>query len=85
MVFARQNYVLLLGSIGAIVLGFVLMAFDNGRGLDARGVHFSLDSTLSLTIAPILLMAGYLGLVWAILWRPKDSAGDATNPSAQDG
>jgi len=82
MVFGRTNYVLLLGSLGAIVLGFALMAFDNARGLDERGVHLSLDSPLSLTVAPILLMAGYLGIVWAILWRPKDEPADA---AVQDG
>lgn len=72
MVFGQRNYVLLLGSIGLVALGYILMAADNARGVDAQGVHFSLDSTLSLVIAPLLLLAGYLGLVGAILWRPKE-------------
>jgi hypothetical protein len=71
LVFARQNYVILLGSIGLVVLGYVLMAVDNARGVDANGVHLSLESSLSLTVAPLLLLAGYLGIVGAILWRPK--------------
>jgi hypothetical protein len=73
LVFARRNYVLLLASVGLIVLGYVLMAVDNARGLDERGVHLSLDSALSLTVAPILLLAGYLGVAGAILWRPKQA------------
>lgn len=73
LVFGRRNYVLLLASVGLVVLGYVLMALDNARGLDEHGVHLSLDSTLSLTVAPILLLAGYLGIVWAILWRPKEA------------
>ncbi len=71
LVFGRRNYVLLLGSIGLIALGYVLMAADNARGVDAQGVHLSLHSALSLTVAPLLLLAGYLGIVGAILWRPK--------------
>ncbi|HLT45734.1 MAG TPA: DUF3098 domain-containing protein [Rubricoccaceae bacterium] len=81
LVFGRRNYVLLLGSVGLIVLGYALMAFDNARGLDARGVHLSLESALSLTVAPILLLAGYLGIFAAILWRPKQTEG-APAPAA---
>lgn len=81
MVFGRRNYVLLLAGVGVIVLGYVLMAVDNARGLDARGVHLSLDSTLSLVVAPLLLLAGYLGLFGAILWRPKAPTEAATAPA----
>lgn len=84
LVFGQRNYVLLLGSVGLIVLGYALMAFDNARGLDERGVHLSLDSFLSLTAAPILLLAGYLGIVAAILWRPKPTADEATEGEKGD-
>ena len=80
MVFGRQNYVLLLASLALIVVGYVIMGVDNARGVDARGVHLSLDSTLSLVVAPLLLLAGYLGLVGAILWRPKEDAPASTEP-----
>ena len=85
LVFGRRNYVLLLGSVGLIVLGYALMAFDNARGLDARGVHLSLDSVLSLTVAPVLLLAGYLGIVVAILWRPKPVRDEEAAASADGG
>jgi hypothetical protein len=77
LVFGRRNYAVLLASVGLVVLGYVLMAVDNARGLDDRGVHLSLDSTLSLTVAPVLLLAGYLGVVAAILWRPKPTVDEA--------
>jgi hypothetical protein len=84
LVFGRRNYVLLLGSVGLIVLGYALMAFDNARGLDERGVHVSLDSALSLTVVPLLLLAGYLGIAAAILWRPKTTE-DEGAPEAAEG
>lgn len=71
MAFERRNYVLLLIGLGLIVGGYVLMALDNARGEDAQGVALALDSPLSLTVAPLLLLAGYLGVVYAVLWRPK--------------
>lgn len=83
LVFGRRNYVILLASVGLIVLGYVLMAVDNARGLDARGVRLSLESALSLTVAPILLLAGYLGIVGAILWRPKPAAEEGAQATAE--
>ena len=69
------------------MLGYALMAFDNARGVDARGVYLSLESTLSLTVAPLLLLAGYLGVVGAILWRPKEEVAvakeEVSEPSAE--
>lgn len=72
MVFDRRNYILLLVGIAFIVAGYALMAFDNTRGFDAAGQHrLSLDSPLSLVVAPLLLLVGYLELIVALLWRPK--------------
>ena len=61
MPFERRNYVLLLGAIGLVVAGYVLMLVDNA--VSANPV----DSALSLTVAPLLLLAGYVGVIWAIL------------------
>jgi len=71
MVFGRKNYLMLLGSLGLIVIGYVVMALDNARGLTDRGDHISLDSPLSLVVSPLILLAGYLGIAVAILWREK--------------
>jgi hypothetical protein len=74
MAFERRNYVLLGIGLALVVAGYALMAVDNARGVDARGVPLSLDGTLSLTVAPLLLLAGYLEIVYAVLWRPKRPA-----------
>lgn len=72
MVFGRKNYLMMLGSVGLIVLGYVVMALDNARGLTERGDHISLDSPLSLIVSPMILLAGYVGIAVAILWREKE-------------
>ncbi|WP_420457198.1 DUF3098 domain-containing protein [Rubrivirga sp.] len=62
MPFSRQNYRLLLGAVGLIVLGYALMVVDNATNADP------VDSALSLVVAPLLLLGGYLGVVVAVLW-----------------
>jgi len=59
-VFSRRNYTLLGISLALVVVGYVIMRAEN-----------EVDGTLSLFVSPILLLAGYLGVIYAILWRPK--------------
>ena len=75
MAFERHNYVLLGIGLALIVAGYALMAFDNARGMDEAGRQMlSLDGPLSLTVAPLLLLAGYLQVAVAVLWRPREAA-----------
>lgn len=61
MVFVRKNYLLLLIGVLLVVVGYVIMALEN-----------EVDGFISLYIAPILILGGYLEIIYAILWRPKD-------------
>lgn len=65
MPFERVNYVILLVSIALVVIGFVVMALANTTENPAH-------SPLALTVAPLLLAAGYVGAGVAILWRPRN-------------
>jgi NhaP-type Na+/H+ or K+/H+ antiporter len=66
-----ENYRLMLIGFAAIVLGFVLMA---GGGSDDP-VHFFNQEMFSfrrITLAPILVLAGFAFEVYAILKKPKN-------------
>lgn len=80
MAFERRNYVLLGIGLALVLAGYALMALDNARGVDPRGVPLSLNSALSLTVAPLLLLAGYVEIVYAVLWRPR-APRDAGTPA----
>ena len=68
MPFDRVNYRLLVGASLLIVLGYALMAIDNATADNP------VDSALSLTVAPLLLLAGYVGIAVAVLWGvPRDA------------
>lgn len=60
MLFARQNYMLLMLGMLAIVIGYTTMRIEN-----------EVDGFISLYVAPLLILGGYLGIIYAILWRPK--------------
>ncbi len=67
MPLAMRNYVLLLAGAVVIVIGFVLMS---GGGA-ATPEHFSYDifSWRRITLAPILVVAGFAFEIYAILKR----------------
>jgi uncharacterized membrane protein HdeD (DUF308 family) len=71
MVFSRRNYVLLLAGVLAIVIGYVMMRLEN-----------EVDGFLSLYVAPLIILGGYLEIIYAILWRPKGASAEAKQPAA---
>lgn len=66
LVFARTNYLILIASVALVVVGYVLMRVEN-----------AVDGFLSLYVAPLLILGGYLGVIAAILWRPKETEEEA--------
>ena len=68
--FGKENYHLLLIGLALIVLGFLLMI---GGGSDDPKV-FSQDifNFRRLTLAPLLILAGYVVELFAIMKKPKD-------------
>jgi uncharacterized membrane protein HdeD (DUF308 family) len=60
MVFTRRNYLLLTLGLVMIVVGYVIMRMEN-----------EMDGFISLYVAPLILLAGYLEIIYAILWRPS--------------
>lgn len=63
MVFERRNYQLLLLGVALVVVGFAIMRIEN-----------AVDGFISLYVSPLLILAGYVGVAVAILWRPDASA-----------
>lgn len=68
--FGRENYRLLLIGLAFIVIGFLLMI---GGGSD-NPEEFSYDifNFRRLTLAPILVLTGYVIEIFAIMKKPKE-------------
>ncbi len=63
LVFDRTNYVILGACLALIVVGYTLMRVEN-----------EVDGFLSLYLAPLMILGGYLGVIVAILRRPREAA-----------
>ena len=68
--FTKDNYIWMLGGIVVMTIGFFLMA--GGKSADpAKFNDNEVYSTTRITIAPILIMAGFVIEIFAIMRKPK--------------
>jgi hypothetical protein len=68
--FGKENYKLLLIGLVLILVGFLLMI---GGGSDDPNVFSEkIFNFRRLTLAPILVLAGYVVEIFAIMKKPKD-------------
>lgn len=59
--FGKQNYLWMIIGIAALVMGFTIMSLDQQQ----HGFGF-----LGLTLGPIIVVAGFIIEIFAILHRP---------------
>lgn len=69
-VFNRSNYILLLIGIGLNVLGFLLMIGGAAESLDEFN-EAELFSHRRITVAPIVIILGYIVILYSIMKKPK--------------
>ena len=64
MPFTRGNYLLMVAGLVSVLIGFVIMRLEN-----------EVDGFISLYVAPVFLLFGYLEILYAIWWRgPEEQA-----------
>jgi fumarate reductase subunit D len=69
--FSKTNYIILIVGLLVLILGFLLMV---GGGSDDPDVFSdALFGFRRLTLAPILILLGFIIEIFAIMYRPKDS------------
>jgi len=68
--FGRENYRLMLIGLAIIVAGYLLMI--GGGSSDPDKFNPGIFSFRRITLAPILILAGYVIEIFAIMKRPKD-------------
>ncbi|WP_439182187.1 DUF3098 domain-containing protein [Carboxylicivirga taeanensis] len=66
---AKENYILLAIGFGIIILGFVLMI--GGRSEDPTVFNEEIFSFRRITLAPIVVLFGFLFEIYAIMKKPK--------------
>lgn len=71
-VFQKENYRWLLIGLAINIIGFVLMI--GGGSDDPNQFHKEeLFSPIRLTVSPIMIIGGYVVMIYAIMKKPKKS------------
>lgn len=65
----RINYLLLAVGLGVIVVGFLLMM--GGKAEDPRGFNPDIFNFRRITLAPAVVLLGFLFEIFAIMYRPR--------------
>ena len=68
--FGKENYILMLVGIGLIFLGFILMS--GGGSEDPKVFNPDIFSFRRITLAPVVVLAGFVVEIYAILKKPKE-------------
>ncbi len=68
--FEKINYQLLLGGLAVVVIGFLLMI---GGGTDNPNEFTGkeLFNAQRITVAPVVVILGYVFIIYAIMKKPK--------------
>ena len=69
MPFGKQNYIIVLIGIALIALGFILMI--GGGSTDPDVFNEQMFNFQRLTLAPILVLTGFVVEIVAIFWKKK--------------
>jgi len=66
----KENYILLIIGFAVIMLGFILMM--GGKSDDPNVFNEEIFNFRRITLAPILVLFGFIFEIWAIMKKPKE-------------
>ena len=66
----KENYILLIIGFAIIMLGFLLMM--GGKSDDPNVFSEKIFNFRRITLAPILVLFGFIFEIWAIMKKPKE-------------
>lgn len=66
----KENYKLLVVGMGIILLGFILMIGGNSE--DPNVFNEEVFSFRRITLAPLVVLFGFIFEIWAIMKNPKE-------------
>lgn len=68
--FRKENYILMGVGVLLLILGYVLLS--GGGSDDPNMFSEALFNTRRLVVAPLVILAGFIVEIWAIMKRPKE-------------
>lgn len=69
--FTKKNYILLAVGMAIIIIGLILMS---GSGSEEGVFNPDIFSTRRIKVAPAVTLAGFIFVMFAIMWKGKDKS-----------
>ena len=66
----KESFMYIAIGVGILVVGFLLMA--GGRSDDPNVFNYEIFSFRRITLAPIVVVSGFMFIIWAIMKKPKE-------------
>ena len=64
-----MNFILLALGMLVVIIGFILMG---GDGSSAEAYNPDIFSARRIKVAPIVCLVGFLSMIYAVVYKPKD-------------
>ncbi len=75
LLFGKENYLMMVGGVLLIFIGFMLMS--GGKSPDPHKFNYDeIYSFRRITLAPIVILLGFALEVFAIMMKPKEATQD---------
>lgn len=70
LAFGKTNYIILAVGLILVIIGMILMS---GNGSDETHFNPEIFSTMRIKVAPVVCTIGFLSIVGAIMYKPKEN------------
>lgn len=70
MIFQKKKHIGLILIISLLTLGFILMS--GGKSADPNVFNEEIFSFRRITLAPVIILGSYIGLIWLILKKSSN-------------
>lgn len=67
--FGKTNFILLAVGMAVVIIGFLLMS---GGSSSAEAYNPDIFSVRRIKVAPVVCFLGFISMVYAIVYKPKD-------------
>lgn len=67
----KKNYLYILIGVVIVVIGFLLMT--GGKSVDPDHFNPEIFSFRRITLAPVVVVGGFVFIIWAIMKKPKEN------------
>lgn len=73
LAFTKANFILLAIGMAIVIIGFILMS---GGSSSETTFDPAVFSTMRVKVAPVITLVGFLGIIYAIVHKPKNEKQD---------